>query len=234
MRHALIRCARRWRGSTRPQSQSRSRKPRRRPQPTSGRGERKRSALSVQRVRFLIHYSMFVRWQTYHSQALYPWHAERNDKRARRKAILVESVRVNGKPRQRHIAFLGSIASDESIDGVLGKRFWRDVLSTLKRLGNRVGPEDYERIIASIAAKVGGVPPTEAELEQFGRKVDRDLESLGASLAPYRQAPRPHRRRRPLRDRVKEAASKYAELLSKLDQETIDAAFRLKPAPPSR
>jgi hypothetical protein len=41
------------------------------------------------------------------------------------------------------------------------------VTSKLKRLGDRMAPEDYERIIASIAAKVGGQPMTEAELEQF-------------------------------------------------------------------
>jgi hypothetical protein len=35
----LIRCARRWRGSTRRQSQPRNRKPRRQPKPTSGRGD---------------------------------------------------------------------------------------------------------------------------------------------------------------------------------------------------
>jgi hypothetical protein len=173
---------------------------------------------------------MFVRWQTYRSQALWPWHAESKDKRARLKAILVESVRVDGKPRQKHIAFLGSIASDEAIDGILGKRFWRDVRSRLKRLGNRVGPEDYERIIASIAAKVGGVPPTEAELEQFGRVVDEQLRSLETSIAPYRQAPRPPRRQRPLRDRVEEAGRKYVELQLKLDRETMDAAL----SPPAK
>jgi hypothetical protein len=35
--HALTRCARRWRGSTRPQSEPR--RPRRQPKPTSGRGD---------------------------------------------------------------------------------------------------------------------------------------------------------------------------------------------------
>jgi hypothetical protein len=60
---------------------------------------------------------------------------------------LVESVRVDGKPRQRHIAYLGSIASDSL--GSPAPRFWYDVTSKLKRLGNRVGPEDYERIMAS-------------------------------------------------------------------------------------
>jgi hypothetical protein len=95
------------------------------------------------------------------------------------------------------------------------------VISKLKRLGNRVGPEDYERIMASIAAKVGGVPPTEAEIEQFDRAVDEQLRSLQTSLAPYRRAPRPPRRRRPLHDRVEEAGRKYVELQLKLDRETL-------------
>ena len=66
---------------------------------------------------------MYVRWQTYRSQALNFWHAENNDRRARLKAILVESARVDGKPRQKHVAFLGSIATGNSIDGIAGKRF---------------------------------------------------------------------------------------------------------------
>jgi hypothetical protein len=160
---------------------------------------------------------MFVRWQTYRSQALYPWHPEGNDRRARLKAILVESVRVDGKPRQKHIAFLGSIASNSL--GKPGPRFWYDVTLKLKRLGNRIGPEDYERVIASIAAKVGGRPLTEPELEQFEREREQFLRSLQTSLAPYRRAPRPPRRQRPPRDRVEEAGRKYVELQLKLDRE---------------
>jgi hypothetical protein len=114
---------------------------------------------------------------------------------------------------------LGSIASASL--GNPGPRFWYDVTSKLKRLGNRIGPEDYERIIASIAAKVGGRPMTEAELEQFEREREQFMRSLRTSLAPYGRAPRRPRRQRPLRDRVEEAASKYTKLLFKLDQETL-------------
>jgi hypothetical protein len=192
---------------------------------------------------------MFVRWQTYRSQALYPWRAEQNDRRARLEAILVESVRVDGKPRQKHIAFLGSIQSDDpkmttgnSDHAQFWRRmsanskayFWRDVTLKLKRLGNRIGPEDHDRIVASIAAKVGGGPLTEAELEQLKRAGEAFLESLGTALAGQGRAPRPARRQRPLRDRVEEAGRKYAELQLKLDRETMDAAFRLKPASRSR
>lgn len=105
---------------------------------------------------------MFVRWQLYRSQARDNRLRRDNDKRARLKAILVESVRIDGKPCQRHIAFLGSI----SIDGSDRRRFWYQVMSHLDRLSNRVPLPERERIIAAIAKKVG-LPLTPAELEQF-------------------------------------------------------------------
>ncbi len=55
---------------------------------------------------------MYVRWQTYRSQALNNWRRARNDEHARLKAVLVESVRTDGKPRQKHIAFLGSFGQE--------------------------------------------------------------------------------------------------------------------------
>jgi len=141
---------------------------------------------------------MYVRWQTYRSQALNPWLRECNDRRARLKAVLVKSVRVSGKPRQRHIAFLGSLELDDPrmIGGdsdnarfwrrmsTNGKaRFWRDVTARFDQLGNRVGPEDRARLLASIAERVGGGPPTAAELEQFAR----ESEALRAQLRALRR-----------------------------------------------
>lgn len=146
---------------------------------------------------------------------------------------MVESVRVDGKPRQKHIAFLGSIASNSLGSlGNSGRRFWYDVTSKLKRLGNRIGPDDYERIIASIAAKIGGRPMTEAELEQFERECEQFLPGAQRSLALYRRAPPPARRRRPLHERVEEAERKYTELQLKLDLETWEAMLRKKPSEP--
>ena len=55
---------------------------------------------------------MFVRWQLYRSQALFKWHRKRNDEQARLKAVLVETARVDGEPRQKQIAFLGGTIID--------------------------------------------------------------------------------------------------------------------------
>jgi hypothetical protein len=155
---------------------------------------------------------MYVRWQQYRSSK--PRWLEPDKRHASLKAILVESVRVDGKPRQKHIAFLGSIEL-EYVNGEIANAgppgpwggetrnayFWRDVTSRLKRLGNRVGPEDYERIVASIAAKVGGRPLSDAELEQLERKNEESKRKLFQKLEPLAEAIRslrPPRRPRPV------------------------------------
>ena len=200
---ASIRCVRRWESSRRrPQSQPRSRRGRRWPKPTRrphprpppasswagchptadpshGARPRERSALkATQWVAFDTLQRMYVRWQTYRSQALNPWQRECNDRRARLKAVLVENVRVNGKPRQRYVAFLGSLTFEPIGFDSSRSRLWRNVTTQLERLGNRISPEDRDRILASIAARVGGGPPTAAELEQF----ERDSDALRARL----------------------------------------------------
>jgi hypothetical protein len=194
-------------------------------------------------VRFLVHYAMFVRWQRSRSQALNPWLRECNDRRARLQAILVESTRVAGKPRQRHITFLGSIELDDPgmITGdsdqahfwrrmsARGKtRFWRDVTRRLDQLDNRISPEDRDRISASIAKRVAG-PPTVAELEQFERECEQLVQSLQTSLAPYGRAPRPPRRRRPLRDRVEERGASTPNSCSSLIRKRWTRPFALSP-----
>jgi hypothetical protein len=105
---------------------------------------------------------MYIRWQTYHSRARNPELRARNAKQARLKAVLVESVRIDGKPRQKHIAVLGSLPLDAIADkGSPGSwrdhamttqrhRFWRIATARL----DPFGPETRARILASIAEKV--------------------------------------------------------------------------------
>jgi hypothetical protein len=114
---------------------------------------------------------MFVRWQQYRSQARDKRRRERNDARGRLKAVLVESVRIDGEPRQKHIAFLGSV----SIDGRDRRRFWYDVTTRLER----------KRIGAAIAEKVGGQLMTAAELKRF----ERDRSDLGEGLRAVMRGP---------------------------------------------
>ena len=108
---------------------------------------------------------MFVRWQRYRSRAL---NRERSDERARRSAVLIETIRIDGKPRQQHVAFLGSV----SIDGSDRVAFWYGVTLRLNWLGNRLSPEEREQIGSAIAKRVEGRLLTEGELRQFEQQRD--------------------------------------------------------------
>jgi hypothetical protein len=83
---------------------------------------------------------MFVRWQTH--------------KRGYWAAILVESVRTNGRPTQKHIAYLGAMTSSKVEITYQRAYFWQRVMKRLDRLGNRVSDEDRKRIEQAISRKV--------------------------------------------------------------------------------
>ena len=97
---------------------------------------------------------MFVRWQQAHSVDRSRHARERKDESARMRAILVESVRVDGKPRQRHLAFLASIERDQVSGDIARAAFWNDARRALDRLGNQITLEDRSRIEAALAQRV--------------------------------------------------------------------------------
>ena len=80
---------------------------------------------------------MFVRWQS-------RVRAERNDWALREvgditwNAILVESVRVDGKPRQNHVAYLGSFSTRQAKISAQRVYTWEHMLDRLDRLSNRI------------------------------------------------------------------------------------------------
>src|SRR6476469_1909996 len=94
---------------------------------------------------------MFVRWQkrTRRSRAL-GRDPRRTDTHGA--AILAESSRVDGKPTQRHIAYLGGIT--ESAIELPAQRafFWKEVTQQLDELA--VSKDDRARIEAAVEAKV--------------------------------------------------------------------------------
>ena len=74
---------------------------------------------------------MFVRWQEYKSQAQSRrLRAHRKKHGQRLRAMLVETVRIDGKPRQRYLAYLGSVQADRRDR----PRFWYDVTRTYLKI----------------------------------------------------------------------------------------------------
>lgn len=77
-------------------------------------------------------------------------------------AVLVESHRVDGAPRQKTVAYLGGIR-EFSIDSKLGRRvrFWGDVTQRLDQLGGDLAPEQRKKVETALAKRVKR--PTDAE-----------------------------------------------------------------------
>jgi len=103
---------------------------------------------------------MFVRWQNSKTVS----RRKRQGKVNRCRAILVENARIDGKPKQRYIAFLASYDPDPSPwnDGPK-TGFWRQAKLKLDRLSNRVSPEERLKIETALAARVPRPTPEEQE-----------------------------------------------------------------------
>jgi hypothetical protein len=107
---------------------------------------------------------MFIRWQSRKRGSPAFGHSARvKGRRVRadtRKldvhwaTILVEAVRVDGNPKQEHMAHLGGIT--ESAIEILPQRcyFWESVTECLDKLNGRITPDERVRIEHAIADRV--------------------------------------------------------------------------------
>jgi hypothetical protein len=108
---------------------------------------------------------MFVRWQRREQRQKHPGlRAETH-----LAAILIESVRVDGNSRQRHIAYLSGI-TEEKIVGSIGarSRFWRQVDERLQGLPTPLTDLERSRIVSALADKVPR--PTKEECQRSARE----------------------------------------------------------------
>jgi hypothetical protein len=129
-------------------------------------------------------------------------------------ALVVESVSVNGKSRQRHIAYLGGFHHHSAQDVSYRAWWWHRMSAKLDALGKRIPPDQRPRIEAMLAEKVR--PVTAEEVTAFDLAHQAQIRAqVGECRACYLQwpegtagvPPRPHaedhklaRRRGGLRD----------------------------------
>jgi hypothetical protein len=121
---------------------------------------------------------MFVIWRRRLLRLKPRWQV---DPEARLEARLAESVRVEGKPRQRFIAYLASLA--EPNDASDRADFWDVITHELDRLGNRLGDE-RAKIEAAIAARVPR--PTAQERAAYLSRYERWLKRRDEGWAHIR------------------------------------------------
>ena len=105
---------------------------------------------------------MYVRWQQY---------KRRRDGALYFTAALVESGRVNGTPRQKHLLNIGGITkADAKGDAEARCRFWIKALNAFAALKKRkaMTPSDQKKVEAALALQVAR--PTDKEIERYRLK----------------------------------------------------------------
>lgn len=108
---------------------------------------------------------MYIRWQKRKRRTEWNYGGGGGD--VHHCAILVESVRVNGKSTQRHIAYL--VGFTDSQAKVLAQRChcWNKIRTVLDRVGDAISRKDRQRIEGEIEAKLPR--PNKKEYAQFKR-----------------------------------------------------------------
>lgn len=95
---------------------------------------------------------MFVRWQSRRRNR--PEFGSWNADDVHWAAIIVESVRIDGRPVQRHVAYLAGFTESRIKIPVQRCHVWDGVIERLDRLGNRITTADRQKIEAAISEKV--------------------------------------------------------------------------------
>ena len=115
-----------------------------------GAGEQSHRVVNCRICDKLLHYAnreMFVRWQR---------------QKQTHSALLVESYRDNGKPRQRHIAYLGSIRIRFINKALPRAHFWDHVMTALN--SRSITGTQRQQLVQAIAQVVP--PPTKADVRR--------------------------------------------------------------------
>ena len=99
---------------------------------------------------------MYVRWQSRKRRSIAYGHGRGRDGDVHWRAILVENVRVDGKPSQRHVAYLGGITESAINLDTPAQRmfFWDKAGEQLDGLGKKLSVKDRKAIENALASKV--------------------------------------------------------------------------------
>ena len=117
---------------------------------------------------------MFVRWQSRKRRSSYFGFSRDSDGNPIEdwnwSAVLVESHRLDGKPRQKHIAYLGSITDSGIAISHQRGDFWLHLHEKLDQLGNRITPDERVKIEKKITQKVPPLTDAEKKSSNEARK----------------------------------------------------------------
>ena len=132
---------------------------------------------------------MFVRWKrresSYKPSSEYGRYIAAN-RGASIYAVLVESVRVNGKPRQNFVCHLAKVREAELTERYLPFYFWKKVTEKL----NSMSLDESERVKIEQQLAVKIRRPSDAETVEYWQEYEKCFAELAAA---YRATGKPQR-----------------------------------------
>jgi len=136
---------------------------------------------------------MFVRFKRRErvSVRTTPWKARRRTGRFVLTAVLVRSERRDGKPRQKVVAYLASIAEEDFAKVLPRQHFWARVDTRLGALN--LEPGQRQKVEAALLAVVAR--PTPEEISEDRRQFEARLDALRSRCVAGMGFPRSSRRR---------------------------------------
>jgi hypothetical protein len=127
---------------------------------------------------------MFIRWQSRKREIYYSHWARKADPfgDVHWNAVLVESVRVKGKPRQKHIANLCGFTEHQIKHPAQQLYTWEHAMKALDRLGKRITPKDRHQVEAALAERLGRPKPTKREIAAQHKAAADMFKAAGTTL----------------------------------------------------
>jgi hypothetical protein len=127
---------------------------------------------------------MFIRWQSRKRGIYYSYWGRDGDPHGdvHWNAVLVESVRVNGKPRQKHIANLCGFTEHQIKHPAQQVYTWEHAIKTLDRLDNRITPEQRRQVETELAERLGRPKPTKREIAAQHKAAEDMFKTVGTEL----------------------------------------------------
>jgi hypothetical protein len=119
---------------------------------------------------------MYIRWQSRDRRSReFGRGRDRGDVHWR--AILVENVRIDGMPTQRHIAYLAGFTESALTHPAQRRFLWERIEEKFDRLRDRISADDRKRIEKLLITRIGK-PPTKAQRAALDRRREKLLTGM--------------------------------------------------------
>ena len=127
---------------------------------------------------------MFIRWQSRKRNIYYSHWGRKADPYGdvHWNAVLVESLRIDGEPRQKHIANLCGF-TEHQVKGPYQQVYvWEHAIEVLDRLNNQITPEERRQFETALADRIGRRKPTKREIAATHKAAAANLKATADKL----------------------------------------------------